>query len=394
MRSSRGRRQEDRLGCPRRPPIARPPCPSTHAFALALLATACQPDPEATRRPAPSATTPQGTEVPPGFPEVVVTGSWRHPLWLSLFQAEGASFAAILDEGARVVWARAPVEPEGRILRMRAVEGGVAWAEGHRHREVEFGTLGRLTWGDATPEWTRAPYVHHDFVERDGGYLYLAHTFRDAPTGDGTLAADDVVAWVPRGATATEVADVRFRVADHLAWSLPCGHAAHDTWVPDAWDWTHANSLVEDGDDLWVMVRYHDTAWRLDSTFALVERVGGIDGDPLVDGALPLAHSHISRFHDGRMLVLDNRNHDGPARALWLARGPDGWRIERSIDGERALVALGDVQALDDGSVVIAWGTEGRIDAYDADGAWEGRLEVPGYAFGRIDVRAVPDSAR
>jgi hypothetical protein len=341
----------------------------------------------------------QPLEAPPeSFPAVQVTGTWRHPLWLSTFERYGASFAAILDEEARVVWAQAPQQPEGRILRMRsAVDGGVIWAEGHRQREVEFGTIGRQDWTEADPEYTRAPFVHHELIERDGGYLFLAHeldVLEGHPTTGDDVVAQDVVAWVPRGATSEVLTDVRFRVADHLDFSAPCSHVLHDQWVPDAWDWTHVNSMVEDGDDLWLMVRYHDQVWRLDGDFALVERIGGVDGDPLAPGELPLSHSHISHVRDGRLVVVDNRNHDGPARALALSRGAEGWQSDWQIPGTAPLIALGDAQLLDDGSVVVAWGTEGRIDAYDADGVWEGSLTLPEVTIGRIEVRPPPDWAR
>lgn len=334
---------------------------------------------------------------PPGFPEIQITGTWRHPLWLSHFERFGNSFATILNEDAQVVWARAPREPDGRILRMRGVDDGVLWAEGHRHREEEFGYIGRQSWREAEPEWTRAPYVHHDLVERDGGYLYLSHEFT-IPEFDGDdvgrPVAQDVIAWVPRGATTPDQAEIRFRVADHLSWSVPCSHVAFDVWIPEAWDWTHANSLVEDGDDLWVMVRYHDAAWRIGPDYALLERVGGVDGEATATPDATFTHSHISHFRDGRMVLFDNRNHDGPSRAMALSRGALGWQLDWEIPGEGVTIALGDVQELDDGSVVVAWGTEGRIDAYDADLNWEGSLTLPGVTIGRVEVRPVPEWAR
>ena len=336
-------------------------------------------------------------EPPAGFPAIEVSGTWRHPLLLSLFEREGVSFAALLDEEARVVWARSPLEPEGRMLRVRSIDDGVIWAEGHRFREVEFGTIGRQTWDEPEPELTRAPYVHHDLIERDGGYLYLGHAFTEIEalgTLPEAVVAQDVLAWVPRGATADDEVQTRFRVDDHLELSAPCGHVAFDVWTPDAWDWTHTNSLVEDGDDLWLMVRYHDTMWRLDADYQLVERVGGVDGDPLAPGERPFTHSHISQVHDGKLVVLDNRNHDGPSRAMALARGPDGWSTAWEIPHDSTVIALGDTQELDDGSVVVAWGTEGRVDAFDADRNWEGSLAFPGFTVGRVEIVDLPSWAR
>ncbi len=156
-------------------------------------------------------------------------------------------------------------------------------------------------------------------------------------------------------------------------------------------NWTHANALDFDADgDLLVSFRNLNEITKIDvSTGAVIWRLGGLRNEFSFSGTpMPaFAHQHSLRVHDaGSVLLLDNSGDPTESRAERYAL--DGATktaiLLQSLGPSPGVITPfgGSVQDLPGGRTLASFGTQGRVEEYDANGRLVWSISGnPGYVF-------------
>ncbi len=316
------------------------------------------------------------------------------------------SFALVVDPEGRIRWWREAPDAH-RILRVHPRDDGLGfvWASNIADNRSDDGRIVREAFDGTAPTTTVAPRLHHDFVEADGGYAYLAWVDRDmALVADGFTKpmSSDAVRLVDEGARGTTT-DV-FSFFDDWPGPVtqPCNHSRLlGSFLPGRVEWTHSNSLVRDpgGDGWWVMVRFLDQLVRIHADGTLGPVVGGVDPTLPFDGeGLPFAHGHMSQVtSEGHPLVFSNGDHvhelDGSYVVELEVDEADGvvrevGRIPEPMG--RFVAYLGDARRLPGGHTLVVDPDVGLYEvAPDGSVVWEAR-HVPeddiDYNLGRAEL--------
>ena len=155
-------------------------------------------------------------------------------------------------------------------------------------------------------------------------------------------------------------------------------------------NWTHANSLDVDSDrNVIVSFRNLNEITKIDTKTGLVRwRFGGRRNQlALSADATPFAGQHSIRvLASGELLLLDNVGDPLESRVeRWFVDEATGTaRLLGSYGSTPAVRTLvgGSVQALSSTRMLVSFGTEGRVEEYDATGVVRWRIGgSPGYVF-------------
>lgn len=316
----------------------------------------------------------------PELPNLTVTGaveSWTGG-FLALSTVGTASWALILDDQARVVWARAvEVGDSEDLMRVRLTRDGSAiliLVAGHHTDDGLTNRILKVNLDGSGEEILDWPYLDHDVVEQDDGALVgIVRAQR------GEYWADDLV---------ERAADGTFRTI-------------YSTWDDEALDLTEDNQL--DGELTHSNALDYDAATdafylniSLLQMLVLVDRASGqatqhyygIEAEWSTQGTDPLTSSHqFQVLGEGHILHFEN---GGGSRASSMARElkldldthtyEEIWSYE--ADPALYVFAKGDVERFDDGGTEVLWATAGRVEDLDANDAsvWQLDLDL-GYAF-------------
>ena len=144
-------------------------------------------------------------------------------------------------------------------------------------------------------------------------------------------------------------------------------------------DYFHLNSIDVDSDgNLLISARNTSTIYKIDRpTGEILWRLGGKRSDFSVDAAASFAWQHdVRRRPDGTITIFDNNA--GVPGAQTASRG---LRISLDMTAKRASFvseyvtshprtswAMGNVQQLADGGVMVGWGTDGSFSEFDDAG--------------------------
>lgn len=155
-------------------------------------------------------------------------------------------------------------------------------------------------------------------------------------------------------------------------------------------NWTHGNSLDLDRDgNLLVSFRNLNEITNIDTKSGLVRwRLGGRRNQfTLTADTRTFAGQHSVRaLPSGEILLLDNVGDSLESRVERWALDPVAQSASMtasygSIPRVRTLIG-GSVQSLSTSRTLVSFGTEGRVEEYDADGTVRWRIEgSPGYVF-------------
>jgi hypothetical protein len=115
-------------------------------------------------------------------------------------------------------------------------------------------------------------------------------------------------------------------------------------------------------------------------------RLGGARSQFVFGGDSGFAGQHGVRALSGdRIVLLDNIGAEASRAEEW---GIDRWTATATLLGSRSAVPAvrtltgGSVQSLSGGRTLVSFGTEGRVEEYDATGRVVWRMEgTPGYVF-------------
>jgi hypothetical protein len=157
----------------------------------------------------------------------------------------------------------------------------------------------------------------------------------------------------------------------------PADDASSDGSTPEkAYDPYHLNSVEESGDALLVSARHAHTLYLVDRTTGSVRwRLGGKRSDFSLGPRAEFAWQHDARRRpDGSISMFDNHYYSGSAgnsRGLVLAVDEKARTAvvdsEFSNAGHRCN-AMGSLQSLPNGNVLVGWGTDPALTEFTPDG--------------------------
>lgn len=161
-------------------------------------------------------------------------------------------------------------------------------------------------------------------------------------------------------------------------------------------DYFHLNSIDVDADGhLLVSARNTSAVYKVDrKTGAVLWRLGGMKSDFAVDPAASFGFQHdVRRRPDGTITMFDNN-----AAVPTAQTSSRGLRIKLDVNAKRASFvreyvapaprtgwAMGNLQELDGGGVLVGWGTDGSFTEFDS----AGRVRFDArFADGSVSYRA------
>ncbi len=184
-----------------------------------------------------------------------------------------------------------------------------------------------------------------------------------------------------------------------------------DSYKPlsEPFDYLHLNSVdvMPDG-NLLVSARHTWALYKLDRhSGRVIWRLGGKRSDFAMGDGTRFSWQHDARVQPGGEISLFDDRSDGPSRTGRQSRGllltidPVRRRVDvaRSYRHPRSLLAsaMGSLQTLPDGGVVVGWGTAPYASEFDADGTLVADAEMPpshySYRAYRAPWRGTPEAA-
>lgn len=170
-----------------------------------------------------------------------------------------------------------------------------------------------------------------------------------------------------------------------------------------AFDAYHLNAVEEDGDRILVSARHTHTIYSIDRRTGEVKwRFGGKRSDIAVAKDAVFAWQHdVRRHQDGSITLFDNHLYsgtDGASRGMRFALDATETTAtlvqSYSYDGHLG-TAMGSVEVLPNGNVIVGWGTDPSVTEFTAagDAVYEATLGAISYRASRHPWTAHPTSA-
>lgn len=295
----------------------------------------------------------------------------------------------VVDGHGRVVWWAPPDPDGGLVMRVRPSVDGRSILVLEDFEDGAARVVHRYGLDGTTRDTIATPDATHDFVEdADGSITWIAYERSETELVPGQPAptvADVILTRAGDGAPSRGFSFFDDYPRD--PWH-PCAHADWDLFVPEAAEWSHANTLIRDGDGWIVGVRHFDAILGV-RDHERVWQVGGEDATVLADGeGTELHHPHLAEAwtdEDGvlHLLVFDNGTHlpapvvsrvvelaveDGMVRVVWEHGDPEG----------RYTGFLGDAHRLPGGDTLIGWTEHGELEEVTPAGEVVWRWTFPG----------------
>jgi len=175
----------------------------------------------------------------------------------------------------------------------------------------------------------------------------------------------------------------------------------HDgTTAKRAFDPYHLNAITPDGNRLLISARHTHTIYSIDRTSGDVQwRFGGKKTDfPIATDAV-FAWQHDVRWHgNGIVSLFDNHLYsgsDGESRGMYFTldeKSKTATLTQEYTYNRHLGTAMGSVQELPNGNVLIGWGTDPAVTEFDKEGhaVYEATLGSISYRAARFEWHAQP----
>lgn len=329
---------------------------------------------------APSATVFDSTLAAPGFTVTSTLGT--------------VSYVVIYNTEGKPVWWQA-ADPDSVVAQSRLSDDGTAivYNLASLNFNTDLGVIRKVRLDGEILSETRTVNGHHDFVELpEGGYAYIAADIRpwknpdDGETYD--VVGDDVIE-IPEGATDDTPGDVVWSTWDHIDVSVD--PTVDNDFYPQGLDWTHCNSLQLEGDDYIVSVRKEDAFVKVNRTSReQIWQIGGAQSDFELTSGRAFVGQHSPELVEGGFILFDNGDieadnaysqavqYDLDETAMTYTQS---WNYD--YDQRISSYLLGDVEILDNGNWLVAWGSGGTFTEVTPDGEMALQVSLPaGSALG------------
>lgn len=300
-------------------------------------------------------------------------------------------YGVVIDNAGRVVWYHR--FPSGAGLSFMAQPSGHYVARpptpqpGDLEPWMEIDPLGNMT---RTLPCARGlqPRLHDLIGQPDGSYWIMCDETRTMDlTAEGGVAEARVTGTVVQHVGADGDLLFEWTPFDHFA--ITDIDPAERTGA--SVNWTHGNAidLAPDGNLLMSSRSLGEITKINVQTGAVIWRLGGRRNEfTFLNGAGPaFAHQHSVRScAAGELAILDNLGTPGESRAerYVIDEASRTARLVQSYASVPAVVTQigGSVQPLPGGRTLVSFGTEGRVEEYDANGRLTWHIEGdPGYVF-------------
>lgn len=164
-----------------------------------------------------------------------------------------------------------------------------------------------------------------------------------------------------------------------------------DSYLPmsEPYDYFHANSIdvLPDG-NLLISARNTRALYKLDRTTGqVIWQLGGKRSDFAMGKGAAFAWQHDARQHNGGIITVFDDESDGlvttekQSRAIVLAVDETRRTVTLAREYRHPVpllaTAMGSVQMLDDGQVLVGWGTASYLTQFAADGRLTGDVHLP-----------------
>ena len=303
--------------------------------------------------------------------------------------AAGA-YGLVIDNTGRVVWYRR--FPSGAGLAFMAQPSGRYVARpptppaGDVEPWVELDPLGSETRTLACARNLQSR--PHDLIgAADGSYWIMCDETRTMDlTAEGGVAEARVTGTVVQHVGADGALLFEWNPFDHLAIT----DVAPAERTGASVNWMHGNSIDLDTDgNLLASFRNLGEITKINTTTgAVMWRMGGRRNEFAFEGTpMPaFAHQHSVRSAGGAVVILDNVGDPSESRAerYIVDAATRTARLAQAYASVPGVVTQigGSVQPLPHGRTLVSFGTEGRVEEYDADGRITWHIEGdPGYVF-------------
>ncbi len=257
------------------------------------------------------------------------------------------------------------------------------------HFTDNVGVIRHLSWTGALLDEAAMDMGHHMFVQLpDGGLAYQQLDVRDwtdPSTGETEPVVGDAIVEVAVDGTQRTLFSVWdwIEVQDNQFSTL-------GSIYPQGQDWTHGNALKYDDDTGRFLLSLGNAGMVLsvDRDSGELVDAWGAEGIPVAEGSPELEHQHDPTWLDAdHLLVFDSHFSDvlsgafeyalvdGELQLVWSHTSPD----------DLFALILGQATRLPGGGTRVNFGSAGRIEEVDADGAVAWSVDLPeGMAFGQV----------
>jgi hypothetical protein len=325
--------------------------------------------------------------LPPDLPRYTAAGDDPSPGYV-VFAA--GMYGIVIDNTGRVVWYHR--FPTGAGLNFMAQPNGRYVARpstpqaGDLEPWIEIDPLGNVT---RTLSCSRnlMPRLHDLIAEPSGSYWIMCDETRTMDLmAEGGVAGARVTGTVIQHIGTNGELLFEWNPFDHFA--ITDVEQGERTGANV--NWMHGNAIDLDTDgNLLLSSRNLGEITKIDiHTGAVIWRMGGRRNQfTFVDTPMPpFARQHGVRTAAGSVVILDNLGNPAESRAERyvideVARTARLTQSYGSLPGVVTLIG-GSVQPLSNGRTLVSFGTEGRVEEYDAEGRLTWRIQGnPGYVF-------------
>lgn len=320
-------------------------------------------------------------------PAFTTEGSRQHPGWVVTTLLGSEPYAVILNDRGQYTWSYAGSHDKVFTRARISLDGqAMVFNSFAEDREVDAGSILRVSFDGATVTETRTVLGHHDFVELpEGGYAFIAIDIREY---DGRSIVGDSIVEISVDGTESRVVWNSWDT-----WTPPREHMSDD-FYPQGEDWIHGNTLEYNAAERTYLLSMHnrDSVGRIDrDSGELLWELGGDDSDFALTAGTAFGAQHGPSIVGDDFFIYDNtesgccsfaRGYTLDYEALtyaetWTVQGKKGFRAQQ----------FGQVIRYDDGATFIDWGSAAYFSELDADDKQNWRADVE---FGTIPTYVQP----
>ncbi len=294
-------------------------------------------------------------------PGYTLTTSLGEISWVILFNTDGDA----------VWWQQAPDQSVIAQARLAPDGTSIVYNIASLNFGIDLGEIRNVRLDGELLSTTRTVQGHHDFVALpEGGYAYIAadtRSWTDPRDGQVYDVVGDAIVEVPEGATDDSANQVIWSTWDDI--DVDVSPREDDNFYPFGLDWTHCNSLTLADDEYVFSVRKENAMVKIQrSTGALIWQLGGVQSSFTQTSGRAFEGQHSPELTDDGFMLFDNGDVDiddaySEAVEYRVNEASRTYTPIWSYDyGQRiSSYLLGDVERLENGNTLVAWGSGGTL---------------------------------